>query len=154
VNVACWGSPQSLRQERHCGPYQTAHVARTFVGLLVALLSVPANAEIYKCTAKTIPTYQNFPCEFDSLGASSISDRSAAATPTPAPGVPRAAAASQARPSAPRVGMTSDEVKAIWGEPTNTNKEEFVKGTVETWTYADSRSIQFDRRHRVISIQW
>ena len=50
--------------------------------------------------------------------------------------------------------MTTKDVQAIWGKPIDMSKEEFVKGTFETWTYDDSRAVQFDRKGRVTSIKW
>lgn len=107
-----------------------------------------------------MPTYQNFPCEFDSLGAVSLptvpgagATAGAEAQPTSS-GKPGNRANAALVASTPRVGMTTDEVKALWGEPADMTKEEFVKGDIETWTYADSRSIQFDRKGRVTKIKW
>jgi hypothetical protein len=34
------------------------------------------------------------------------------------------------------------------------SKEEYAKGNIETWTYADSRSIRFDVEGRVSEIKW
>ena len=45
----------------------------------------------------------------------------------------------------PRLGMTETQVKAIWGKPTEITMEEAVQGRVDTWSYGDSRSLQFDR---------
>ena len=61
-----------------------------------------------------------------------------------------------ARPVAtmPRVGMTTNEVKTIWGEPLDMSREEYAKGNIETWTYANSRSIRFDVKGRVADIKW
>lgn len=50
--------------------------------------------------------------------------------------------------------MTTAEVKAIWGEPIDMTREEYAKGNIETWTYADSRSIQFDLKGRATEIKW
>jgi len=47
--------------------------------------------------------------------------------------------------SEPRLGMTETEVKAVWGKPTEITMEEAVQGRVDTWSYGDSRSLQFDR---------
>ena len=47
--------------------------------------------------------------------------------------------------SEPRLGMTETEVKSIWGKPTEITMEEAVQGRVDTWSYGDSRSLQFDR---------
>jgi hypothetical protein len=44
--------------------------------------------------------YQNFPCQFESMGE----------TPTDAPGPKK----SPAVPAEPRLGMTTEEVRAIW----------------------------------------
>jgi hypothetical protein len=61
---------------------------------------------------------------------------------------------SPAVPAEPRVGMTTEEVKAIWGEPTDTVQEEPGDGPrYEVWSYGASRSVRFDRRGRVTAIQ-
>lgn len=141
-------------------------IARPLIAIVAALIAPDALAEIYNCTAKkAIPTYQNFPCEFDSLAASSAAPAAAvrASTGNDAAGNAGTPAATAGRHASrrhstaaavPRVGMTTAEVRAIWGDPIDTSKEEFVKGTIETWSYADSRSIQFDRKGRVTSINW
>ena len=50
--------------------------------------------------------------------------------------------------------MTSDEVRAIWGEPTEIIQEEPGEGSrFEVWSYGDSRSVRFDRKRRVSSVQ-
>ena len=50
--------------------------------------------------------------------------------------------------------MTSDEVRAIWGEPTEIIQEEPGEGSrFEVWSYGASRSVRFDRKRRVASIQ-
>ena len=118
--------------------------------LLLVSAAAPVRGDIYKCTLKkTMTTYQNFPCEFDSLGAVSAERTiGAPAVLEQVPGHPRPGA------SAPRVGMSAREVRAIWGEPIETTREEFVKGDVETWRYADSRSIRFDPKGRVQQIHW
>jgi hypothetical protein len=50
--------------------------------------------------------------------------------------------------------MTREEVRAVWGEPIDTSREEFAKEDIETWSYADSRSIRFDRKGRAAAIRW
>ena len=140
-------------------------LARLSISILVALCAGPAWGDIYKCTGKTsIPTYQNFPCELDSLGSlaitsepgtgSSIAAAKSAARTRASAGSESNAVHPAAAPSVPRVGMTGDQVTAIWGEPTETIREEFVKGDIETWTYTDSRSIRFDSKGRVQQISW
>jgi hypothetical protein len=50
--------------------------------------------------------------------------------------------------------MTTDEVRAIWGEPTDTVQEEPGNGSrFEVWSYGASRSVRFDRKRRVAAIQ-
>jgi hypothetical protein len=132
--------------------------------LLPLLAAAPARADIFKCTAnKAMPTYQNFPCEFDSLGAvqagvesgAAAANTSVAAARGPAAnGKPGRGAGVVPAATRPRVGMTTAEVKAIWGEPNDASREEFAKGDIETWTYADSRSIRFDAKGRVQQIKW
>lgn len=155
MNIASLRFPRrrSSAADRSGHRFSNATVlARISLALFVALSAGAASGEIYKCTAKRrITTYQNFPCEFDSLGS----------VPAAFEPVVGAAAGAHTRPanraataSVPRAGMTTDDVKAIWGEPNGTSKEEFVKGDIETWTYDDSRSVQFDRKGRVTNIKW
>ena len=102
-----------------------------------------------------MPIYQNFPCEFDSLGAANLpAAPTGRLTATPVSTSTGGHANRAAVAAVPRIGMTTKEVRAIWGEPLQTTREEFVKGDIETWQYADSRSIQFDRKGRVTSINW
>jgi hypothetical protein len=125
--------------------------------LVLLVLFLPARspyAEIFECTAnKAMPTYQNFPCEFDSLGTMPTTIATMNVNPPAAAAAPVAAGAASAA-TMPKVGMTTKEVKAIWGEPVDTNREEYAKGNIETWTYADSRSIRFDVKGRVSEIKW
>jgi hypothetical protein len=140
-------------------------LARVSFSIVVALSAAEASGEIYRCTAKkTVPKYQNFPCEFDTLG--SVPPASSPQIDSRTTGAPAAAGAAttiapdrkvaqrNSGAQVPRVGMTTDEVRALWGEPAEMNKEELRKGTFDTWTYADSRSVQFDRKGRVASIKW
>jgi hypothetical protein len=134
------------------------------VGISLTLVPL-AEAEIFKCAGhRNVPTYQNFPCEFDSLGAASMSGSPLAAPATSeaagadtnrntrvTQGGPNAAPAPAPRPS---VGMTSDEVRRIWGEPAFTTTEEYAKKDIQVWSYADSRSIEFDRDERVTAFRW
>ena len=57
-------------------------------------------------------------------------------------------------PIEPRVGMSAEEVRAIWGEPTDTFTEEpGAGGRSEVWAYGSDRSVRFDHRSRVIAVQ-
>ena len=124
------------------------------VWLLMALPAAAAQAEIYTCTGKgRLPVYQNFPCQFDRLV--SAPDEGAAPTPATRHGPESLKTTVFApKPAAPRVGMSAEQVRAIWGEPQDLTKEEFAKRDIETWTYANSRSIVFDRKGIVTSIHW
>jgi hypothetical protein len=52
-----------------------------------------------------------------------------------------------------RVGMTTEEVRAIWGEPTDTLWEEpGVGARSEVWSYGNSRSVRFVK-NRVSAIE-
>ena len=113
--------------------------------ILFSLLFVApfASAEIFKCVGKKGETlYQNFPCESESIALAPQDVSAPAPKKSPVP------------PAEPGVGMTIDEVKAIWGEPTETVQEEPGNGPrVEVWSYGDSRSVRFDRKGRVSSVQ-
>ena len=107
----------------------------------VLFVASPAYAEVFKCVGKYGEAlYQNFPCQFESMGS----------VPVDAPGSKKP----PALPAEPRVGMTNDEVRAIWGEPTEIIQEEPGEGSrFEVWSYGDSRSVRFDRKRRVSSVQ-
>jgi len=105
---------------------------------LALAFAVPAtHAEIFKCVGVGgLPAYQNFPCDSDGP----VRTASARATKD------------ESMPSVPRIGMSSVEVRRIWGEPINSTTEEFAKADIETWTYPGERSVRFDRKGRVIAI--
>ena len=85
-----------------------------------------ASAEVFKCVGKNGEAlYQNFPCQFESMGGmpTDVPDPKKSPTDVAAkkinhdvPGPKKSPAA----PAEPRIGMTSEEVRAIWGEPTDT----------------------------------
>jgi hypothetical protein len=120
-----------------------------------------ASAEIFKCVGKNgEDLYQNFPCQFESGGGmptdvpgpkkSSADALGPKKSPVDAPAPKK----SPAGPAEPRVGMTADEVRAIWGEPTEIIQEEPGDGgRFEVWSYGASRSVRFDRKRRVAAIQ-
>jgi len=147
-----------IRIEVHRWPSTAAPViidtmTRAILGLLLLASSTTAYADIYACPGnRGMTTYQNFPCEFDSLGAVPATARVASAQATSSRPGDRAPA--MRVETMPRVGMTTEQVKAIWGEPIYTTKEEEAKGDIETWMYADSRSIRFDLKGRVAEIKW
>ena len=112
-------------------------------------------------------TYQNFPCEFNSLGSmpstatlghnasSGLVARSAG------PLVAQSAAISAARvehvaktttsgAGQPVPGMAEAEVRKIWGEPDEIVQDEPPSGRVDIWHYRDGRSV-YIRKHKVVT---
>ena len=138
--------------------------SRAFIALIFvpAFWSAPpASAEIFKCVAKDATAlYQNFPCEFDSIGWVPLNPQAAKTTlivpgasqanPKAAP-VNVASTVKSADASEPRIGMTPDEVRAILGEPLEIVQDESIEG-IEIWRYVD-RTVQFDRTNRVVTLQ-
>jgi Domain of unknown function (DUF4124) len=110
-----------------------------------------ASAEIFKCVGKKGEAlYQNFPCQFESGEGMpmDIPSPKKSSTDVVAPKKPPAA------PAEPRVGMTTDEVRAIWGEPAEIIQEEPGDGgRFQVWSYGESRSVRFDRKRRVAAIR-
>jgi hypothetical protein len=141
-------------------------MSRSLCMLLSIVFVAPlASAEIFKCVAKDgTDLYQNFPCQFESMGSMPVN---AQITSTPStlndsdrtkakagPAEVRAAAKSPALPTVPRIGMTPNEVRAIWGEPTGIVSDEVVEGRIEIWSYGASRSVRFDQiKGRVSTVQ-
>lgn len=106
------------------------------VVLLVALCAGPAHAEIFKCAGKAgAYVYQNFPCHLDSIG--SVQDTQP----------PKAGSAE------PKVGMTAEQVRSIWGEPADRYEDEQNKGRYRVWEYGGNRSVRFDHKYRVVAVQ-
>jgi hypothetical protein len=137
-----------------------------FAWILVPLTlsASPGCAEIFKCVGKNgADLYQNFPCAIDTLGSMPTTAPGAKTSPMPAePNQAKAKAGSaagatppqsQSRQTEPRAGMTTSEVRAIWGEPEETIQDEPVDGRIEIWRYADGRSVQFNNKHRVLAVQ-
>ena len=133
-------------------------VCALFSLLFVASL---ASGEVFKCVGKNgEDLYQNFPCQFESMGGmpTDVPDPKKSPTDVASPkkssiDVP-GPKKSPAAPAEPRIGMTTEEVRAIWGEPTDTRWEEPGDGDrSEIWSYGASRSVRFDRKRRVAAIQ-
>jgi len=127
-------------------------------------ISPPAFAEIFKCVAKDgSPLYQNFPCQFDSIGwvPSNLDAAKTAAKPGGASqsksksGVVNVGSTNKsANASELRIGMTADEVRMLLGEPEEMVDDEPAEGgRVSNWRYADGRSVQFDHKHHVLEIK-
>src|SRR5258708_6610842 len=120
-----------------------------------------AYAEVFKCVGKYgEDLYQNFPCQFMSMGGTAMDAPGPKESPAEVPGSKKSPAnvsgakKSPAASAEPRAGMTGDEVRAIWGEPTEIIQEEPGEGSrFEVWSYDASRSVRFDRKRRVSSVQ-
>jgi hypothetical protein len=82
-----------------------------------------------------------------------------AATPAVAPAPPPATipsvvnVKSASASSGPKVGMTTDEVKAMWGEPVDRYEDEQINGRFLVWEYGSNRSVRFNPKRRVASVQ-
>lgn len=131
------------------------------VGIFWLLLFVApiASAQIFKCVAKNgTDLYQNFPCGIDSIGSLPTNGQSEkaglaqsdpkGAKPNALPPAGVASGKSMIAQSEPRIGMTTEEVRAMWGEPTDTRWEEPGEGDLsELWLYGNSRSVRFVKAH-------
>jgi hypothetical protein len=136
--------------------------SRALIALILpALCAAPvASAEIFKCVAKDgTALYQNFPCQFDSIGWKPSDPQAETTTLMPSDArqaKPKAApvnvgsTAKSADPSELRIGVTPDEVRAILGEPLEAVQDEGIG--IEIWRYVD-RTVQFDRTNRVVTLQ-
>lgn len=135
---------------------------------LLALAPAVAQAEIYACPGERgIAVYQNFPCSLNSLGSvPDTAGKQRAAAPAAQP-VPRESAvatvhsAGESQPTVagaavsrrvPAVGWLQEEVRKAWGEPEEIVQDEPRRGRVEIWRYTDGRSVEIDRRHRVVAV--
>jgi hypothetical protein len=134
---------------------------------LLLLLAPLASAQIFKCVAKDgTDLYQNFPCGIDSIGSmptngqSGQSEKAGLAKsdskrekPDASPPAVVAAGKSIIAQNEPRIGVTKEEVRAMWGEPTDSRWEEPGEGDLsEVWSYGNSRSVRFVN-DRVSAIQ-
>lgn len=141
---------------------------RLLISVCVSLLAVPAvaaHAEIYACTGKTgMTVYQNFTCDVDSIGTTATGAPHNAVPVPSSPNAIRAVLKPLSRQGAapqsthdgstePRIGMSTSDVKAIWGEPASSYQDELVDGRVEIWSYGGSRAVRFDPRGRVVLVE-
>jgi hypothetical protein len=134
-----------------------------FVCVLFFVLFVASSvsAEVFKCVGKKgEDLYQNFPCQFEWMGGMPMDVLGPKKSSVDAPGSKKSVAdvpspkKLPAAPAEPRLGMTTEEVRAIWGEPKDTVQEEPGDGgRFEVWSYDVSRSVRFDRKGRVSAVQ-
>ncbi len=121
---------------------------------LLLLVAPLASADIFKCVAKSgLDLYQNFPCRFQSADWSTMN----MALVKPQPNAPSSPLSAAARPAANtvartpasstsqlRLGMATEDVRALWGEPTDSYWEEPGEGDrFEVWLYGGTRSVRF-----------
>jgi len=92
----------------------------------------PANADRPAAT----PAAAAAPADFDAM----TSAQSAASADDTA-----------AQVTEPSLGMSQAQVRAMLGEPTAITREESVQGVIVTWSYGDSRLLQFDVNGRLMS---
>src|SRR6267154_467880 len=143
------------------------------MGVVMLCLCAPsAHADtIYQCASQDgAPVLQNVPCQPGSevwvqkgtpLGNSaplapgaaqatihgaSNADATARADASAAPADAPAGDSDELSnlPSEPALGMSQRQVRAILGPPSAVTREEVVDGNLVTWTYGDSRVVQFD----------
>jgi len=144
--------------------HRVCRTLRQLLAVLIAGASLGvashAAAEIVKCKEKNgLDRYQNFPCSMDSQGWLP-NDRPAAksatrgTTPEGVKAAPAVVAATEksAHASEPRIGMSQEDVRAIWGQPMETDQDERKEGRIEIWRYADGRSIEFNHKQRVSAV--
>lgn len=140
--------------------------------LLYAFIVTPSASagEIYKCVgAHGLDLYQNFPCQFDSMGLMPTDAQTPKGMPPTSDTNPERikAATSEAKVvpksgperNMPDRGMTADEVKAIWGKPTGDPVHglvatEITDGGAIIWTYGTTRTVQFDPSGRVSLVRY
>jgi uncharacterized protein DUF4124 len=113
-----------------------------------------------KVWLRTDPQNSNLPPARASGGSPAVPDEPRAEAPAPPAAAsfvaprdePRAetppASGATVSQGEPRVGMTTSEVRAVLGAPTEVTQEEVVDGRVQTWSYG-SRSLQFDPSGRL-----
>ena len=146
----------------HPVPRTLRHPLAVLVAAASLFVAWHANAEIFRCKEKNgLDRYQNFPCSMDSQGWLS-SDRPAAkpttrsATSESVKATPAIVAATEKAARAgdgdPRIGMSQDEVRALWGQPEETDQDERKEGRIEIWRYADGRSVEFNHKQRVSAV--
>jgi hypothetical protein len=150
--------PALLREVDMAREFDRIMARLSWLAVVCLFAAAPAAAEIFKCSDKNgMDRYQNFPCPMDSIGSQPTRTSTATAsqrTPTPsAMPVPFAAAGKPAKATEPRIGMSEDEVRQIWGEPSEIEQDEPKDGRIEIWRYGDGRFVQFSNRHRALVVQ-
>jgi hypothetical protein len=115
--------------------------------MAAVFVATRASAEIFRCEAKNgLPLYQNFPCQFDSLGSMATVGRIDLVLPAALPARVPAADAEE-----PLAGMSQTAIRALLGEPLEIMPDESNALSTELWRYPD-KGIRFDRARRVVSI--
>jgi hypothetical protein len=120
---------------------RSALVAFTPLALLCVVW--PAHADsIFRCVEKNGEVvFRNFPCSPDAASTEF-------AAPTATGSASKQGPASAQKELHP--GMSQSEVRAILGSPKEITQEEGVDGRVDTWSYGDARTLQFDARGNLV----
>jgi hypothetical protein len=146
---------RSLRASFSSSPLPFVTAPRVMLLLVTTFVVPTAGAEIFRCVAKDgVDLYQNFPCQFQSIGwvPTSIGVPPAQLAPIPSrqPNTntrghaDTVASRSTSSQSTLQVGMTTEAVRAMWGEPTDSHWEEPGVGErSEVWLYGNARSVRF-----------
>jgi hypothetical protein len=114
------------------------------IALATLIVAPGALAEsIYVCRGSDgAVVYRDFPCPPGSEATTVVG-------PTTAD-TKSAKAASLPKEHQLRAGMSRSEVRAILGSPSEITQEEGVDGRVDTWSYGNSRTVQFDAGGRLV----
>jgi len=131
------------------------HIVLAAFVVVFVLVPVASAEQIFKCAGKYgSDLYQNFPCESRSPSSTTVGAQRADASPAGDFTPPATQPSSKARSkTGPAVGMTREDVKALWGPAPNAYYSELVDGRAEIWSYGPSRSVTFDAAGRVSDVQ-
>jgi|SRR5689334_518946 len=144
-----------LRASFSISPFFFTTAPWVSVLFVTTFVAPTAGAEIFRCVVKDgLDLYQNFPCQFQSIGWAPTNIAIPTTHVAPAPsGQPNTnirahadtvAGRSASWPLTLRLGMTTEDVRGMWGEPTDSHWEEPGEGErFEVWSYGDARSVRF-----------
>lgn len=115
-----------------------------FIALAMVVVVPAALADsIYVCKASDgAVVYRDFPCPPDSEATAVVGPTNADAKGAKAAQLPK--------DQELRAGMSKGEVRAILGSPREITQEEGVDGRVDTWSYGNARTVQFDAGGRLV----
>lgn len=94
---------------------------------------------------------QNAPCPKGTLLWLKVGKSLTGAAATSSSTAPSPSPALTAARSEPRLGMTSQQVRALLGPPAEISQEEVVDGRTDVWTYPDAHVYEFDASGVLVS---